>query len=61
MRVSPSMLVSIPLTNNGILTSPTAGEECAKAYGTLNHLNAHIQMQRHGEKRNPNGAFDIDR
>jgi hypothetical protein len=55
------MLVSIPLTNNDILTSPTAGEECAKAYGTLNHLNAHIQMQRHGEKRSPNGTFDIDR
>lgn len=29
--------------------------ECAKAYGTLNHLNAHVTMQKHGPKRNPNG------
>lgn len=28
---------------------------CAKAYGTLNHLNAHITMQKHGPKRSPNG------
>ncbi|KAF6761626.1 Zn finger family DNA binding protein [Ephemerocybe angulata] len=27
--------------------------ECAKAYGTLNHLNAHVTMQKHGSKRNP--------
>ncbi|KAI1796778.1 hypothetical protein LXA43DRAFT_1057622 [Ganoderma leucocontextum] len=27
---------------------------CAKAYGTLNHLNAHVTMQRHGSKRSPN-------
>jgi hypothetical protein len=27
--------------------------ECTKAYGTLNHLNAHINMQRHGQKRTP--------
>ena len=35
--------------------------DCTKAYGTLNHLNAHITMQRHGSKRNPNGmcAFRI--
>jgi transcription factor CON7 len=26
---------------------------CTKAYGTLNHLNAHITMQGHGEKRTP--------
>ncbi|KZS90776.1 hypothetical protein SISNIDRAFT_398736, partial [Sistotremastrum niveocremeum HHB9708] len=26
---------------------------CAKAYGTLNHLNAHVSMQRHGPKRSP--------
>ncbi|KAL1918309.1 uncharacterized protein VTP21DRAFT_2969 [Calcarisporiella thermophila] len=26
---------------------------CTKAYGTLNHLNAHIHMQGHGEKRHP--------
>ncbi|KAF8997773.1 hypothetical protein BDQ17DRAFT_1248392 [Cyathus striatus] len=28
--------------------------ECTKAYGTLNHLNAHVTMQKHGPKRNPN-------
>ncbi|KAI9269789.1 hypothetical protein BY458DRAFT_436468 [Sporodiniella umbellata] len=27
--------------------------ECNKAYGTLNHLNAHVSMQKHGPKRNP--------
>ncbi|KAH9967473.1 hypothetical protein BC827DRAFT_1174391 [Russula dissimulans] len=26
---------------------------CTKSYGTLNHLNAHIVMQRHGSKRTP--------
>ncbi|KAI9362349.1 hypothetical protein BD770DRAFT_425411 [Pilaira anomala] len=26
---------------------------CTKAYGTLNHLNAHISMQEHGPKRLP--------
>ena len=26
-----------------------------KAYGTLNHLNAHVKMQKHGQKRSPNG------
>ena len=31
--------------------------DCTKAYGTLNHLNAHVTMQKHGPKRNPNGAF----
>jgi hypothetical protein len=30
---------------------------CTKSYGTLNHLNAHIVMQRHGSKRTPTGAF----
>ena len=29
--------------------------DCTKQYGTLNHLNAHITMQKHGSKRNPNG------
>ncbi len=29
---------------------------CSKAYGTLNHLNAHVTMQRHGSKRSPNGT-----
>ncbi|RXW22151.1 hypothetical protein EST38_g3701 [Candolleomyces aberdarensis] len=28
--------------------------DCAKAYGTLNHLNAHVTMQKHGPKRSPN-------
>lgn len=28
---------------------------CEKAYGTLNHLNAHVAMQKHGEKRLPAG------
>jgi hypothetical protein len=28
---------------------------CTKAYGTLNHLNAHVQMQKHGPKRHPSG------
>ncbi|KAI7818466.1 hypothetical protein BC939DRAFT_401434 [Gamsiella multidivaricata] len=27
--------------------------ECEKAYGTLNHLNAHVNMQKHGPKRHP--------
>ncbi|GAB5594039.1 hypothetical protein Unana1_08939 [Umbelopsis nana] len=26
---------------------------CSKAYGTLNHLNAHVSMQKHGSKRSP--------
>ncbi|CDO70142.1 hypothetical protein BN946_scf184783.g26 [Trametes cinnabarina] len=32
------------------------GQEAAAptAYGTLNHLNAHVTMQRHGQKRSPN-------
>lgn len=28
---------------------------CEKSYGTLNHLNAHVAMQQHGEKRLPSG------
>ncbi|THV05545.1 hypothetical protein K435DRAFT_647030, partial [Dendrothele bispora CBS 962.96] len=28
--------------------------DCTKAYGTLNHLNAHVTMQKHGSKRSPN-------
>lgn len=28
-------------------------EDCTKAYGTLNHLNAHVTMQKHGPKRTP--------
>jgi hypothetical protein len=39
---------------------------CEKAYGTLNHLNAHVTMQSHGAKRTPEGmftifSFDVDR
>ncbi|SRR6266702_1190940 len=30
---------------------------CTKSYGTLNHLNAHIVMQRHGNKRTPGGEI----
>ena len=30
---------------------------CEKAYGTLNHLNAHVTMQAHGAKRTPEGSF----
>lgn len=30
---------------------------CEKAYGTLNHLNAHVTMQSHGQKRVPEGEF----
>ncbi|KAG2225059.1 hypothetical protein INT45_003259 [Circinella minor] len=26
---------------------------CTKSYGTLNHLNAHVSMQKHGAKRHP--------
>lgn len=31
--------------------------DCNKAYGTLNHLNAHVTMQKHGQKRSPNGTL----
>ncbi len=37
---------------------------CEKAYGTLNHLNAHVTMQSHGAKRTPEGkliCFDVFR
>lgn len=30
---------------------------CEKAYGTLNHLNAHVTMQSHGVKRTPEGIL----
>lgn len=30
-------------------------EGCNKSYGTLNHLNAHVSMQKHGDKRRPEG------
>lgn len=31
---------------------------CEKAYGTLNHLNAHVTMQSHGAKRTPEGELN---
>jgi hypothetical protein len=31
---------------------------CEKAYGTLNHLNAHVTMQSHGQKRTPEGKSE---
>lgn len=35
------------------------GGNCQKAYGTLNHLNAHVQMQHHGPKRTPEGMSKL--
>lgn len=32
---------------------------CEKSYGTLNHLNAHVAMQKHGEKRLPSEFKDL--
>ncbi|KAL2277375.1 hypothetical protein FJTKL_00075 [Diaporthe vaccinii] len=32
---------------------------CEKAYGTLNHLNAHVTMQSHGQKRIPEEFKEI--
>lgn len=32
---------------------------CEKAYGTLNHLNAHVTMQAHGQKRTPEGKSPL--
>lgn len=32
---------------------------CEKAYGTLNHLNAHVTMQSHGQKRTPEGMHHL--
>ncbi|KAI5455013.1 hypothetical protein NCC49_002288 [Naganishia albida] len=34
-------------------------EGCTKAYGTLNHLNAHVSMQKHGQKRRPEEFKEI--
>ncbi|KAF9957598.1 hypothetical protein BGZ72_001637 [Mortierella alpina] len=31
--------------------------DCEKSYGTLNHLNAHVNMQKHGPKRHPSGIL----
>ncbi|KAK1750627.1 hypothetical protein QBC47DRAFT_406687 [Echria macrotheca] len=35
------------------------GGTCQKAYGTLNHLNAHVTMQGHGLKRTPEEFKEI--
>ncbi|CAJ2508470.1 Uu.00g134960.m01.CDS01 [Anthostomella pinea] len=32
---------------------------CEKAYGTLNHLNAHVTMQSHGRRRTPDEFKEI--
>ena len=32
---------------------------CTKSYGTLNHLNAHVMMQKHGPKRLPHQFREI--
>lgn len=34
---------------------PCGWNGCEKSYGTLNHLNAHVMTQKHGEKRLPAG------
>lgn len=34
-------------------------EGCEKSYGTLNHLNAHVYMQKHGVKRRPEEFKEI--
>ncbi|ORZ17728.1 hypothetical protein BCR42DRAFT_325942 [Absidia repens] len=34
---------------------------CTKSYGTLNHLNAHVSMQKHGEKRHPSEFKEMRR
>ncbi|KAJ5543661.1 hypothetical protein N7513_007169 [Penicillium frequentans] len=34
---------------------------CEKAYGTLNHLNAHVTMQSHGAKRTPEVSYTRSR
>lgn len=35
--------------------------DCEKAYGTLNHLNAHVALQNHGPKRNAEEFKEIRR
>ena len=34
--------------------------DCTKSYGTLNHLNAHVAMQKHGARRLPSGEHCLD-
>ena len=33
--------------------------DCTKSYGTLNHLNAHVAMQKHGPERLPSGEHPL--
>ena len=53
--VSPSAL--LPQAGEGLTVHvPRCDYQgCEKAYGTLNHLNAHVTMQSHGQKRTPEG------
>lgn len=39
---------------------PYGCNNCPKAYGTLNHLNTHIKVKKHGDKRLPIGEFYIN-
>ncbi|KAJ1032926.1 hypothetical protein NDA16_000205 [Ustilago loliicola] len=38
---------------------PCSWPGCTKSYGTLNHLNAHVAMQKHGPKRSPSEFKDM--
>uniref|UniRef100_V5ETT8 C2H2-type domain-containing protein n=2 Tax=Kalmanozyma brasiliensis (strain GHG001) TaxID=1365824 RepID=V5ETT8_KALBG len=38
---------------------PCSWPGCTKSYGTLNHLNAHVAMQKHGPKRAPSEFKDM--
>lgn len=38
---------------------PCSWAGCTKSYGTLNHLNAHVAMQKHGPKRSPSEFKDM--
>ncbi|TKY85835.1 hypothetical protein EX895_005376 [Sporisorium graminicola] len=38
---------------------PCSWPGCTKSYGTLNHLNAHVAMQKHGPKRSPGEFKDM--
>lgn len=35
--------------------------KCPKAYGTLNHLNAHVSLHKHGPRRRPDEFREIRR
>ena len=38
---------------------PCGWKDCQKAYGTLNHLNAHVMAQRHGQRQVPKSMGSI--